>query len=232
MTATGDGPWDPGASEPPYLAAVRESYDTVADVYAEQVPRPADLDPLPRALLGVFAETVRKSALGPAADLGCGPGFVTAHLAGLGVPVFGVDLSPRMVELARRSHPDLAFTVGSMTALGIRDGALGGILAHYSTHHTPPEELPVVYAEFHRTLAPGGLLMLAGHAGAGERTRPARAYGGRPVSYESHLLPLERLVELLEGAGLTVTARVVQERADAGTRSFVTVFARKPGRTG
>ncbi|MFD8301731.1 class I SAM-dependent DNA methyltransferase [Streptomyces sp. NPDC059690] len=219
-------------SEASYLDAVRESYDTVADAYAEQVPRPADLDPLARALLGAFAETVRQAGHGPVADLGCGPGFVTAHLAGLGVPVLGVDLSPRMVELARRAHPHLAFTVGSMTALGIGDRTLGGILAHYSTHHTPPDELPLVYAEFHRTLAPGGLLMLAGHAGPGERTRPTRAYGGRPVSYESHLLPLERLVELLERAGLTVTARVVQERPDAGARSFVTVFARKGGRTG
>lgn len=130
MTATADGPWDPGVSEPSYLAAVRESYDTVADAYAEQVPRPADLDPLDRALLGMFAETVREAGLGPLADLGCGPGFVTAHLAGLGAPVFGVDLSPRMVELARRAHPDLAFAVGSMTALGIGTGTLGGILAH------------------------------------------------------------------------------------------------------
>lgn len=84
-------------SEPSYLAAVRESYDTVADAYAEQVPRPADLDPLSRAVLGMFAETVREAGLGPLADLGCGPGHVTAHLAALGAPVFGVDLSPRMI---------------------------------------------------------------------------------------------------------------------------------------
>jgi SAM-dependent methyltransferase len=94
-------------SEPSCLAAVRKSYDTVADAYAEQVPRPPDLDPLPRTLLGMFAETVRDTNLGPLADLGCGPGFVTAHLAGLGAPAFGVDLSPRMVELARRAHPHL-----------------------------------------------------------------------------------------------------------------------------
>ena len=227
MTATADGPWDPGVSEPSYLAAVRESYDTVADAYAEQVPRPADLDPLARALLGMFAETVREAGLGPLADLGCGPGYVTAHLAALGTPVFGIDLSPRMVELARRAHPDLAFAVGSMTALGIGTGTLGGILAHYSTHHTPPRELPVLYAEFHRTLAPGGLLMLAGHAGTGERTRPTRAYGGRPVSYESHLLPVEKLAELLEQAGLVVTARVVQEPEKRSGRTFVTLLARK-----
>jgi trans-aconitate methyltransferase len=50
------------------------------------------------------------------ADLGCGPGRITAHLAGLGVSAFGVDLSPKMIGLARHAYPDLRFTEGSMTA--------------------------------------------------------------------------------------------------------------------
>ncbi|MFJ9728159.1 class I SAM-dependent methyltransferase [Streptomyces sp. NPDC101209] len=215
-------------SEPSYLAAVRESYDTVADAYAERVPRPADLDPLSRAVLGMFAGTVREAGLGPLADLGCGPGYVTAHLAALGAPVFGVDLSPRMVALARRAHPDIPFTVGSMTALGIGTGTLGGILAHYSTHHTPPRELPVLYAEFHRTLAPGGLLMLSGHAGDNEHTRPTHAYGGHPVSYESHLLPAARLTALLQHAGLQITAQIDQAPGKTTGRTYVTLLARKP----
>lgn len=217
-------------TEPTYLTAIRESYDTVADAYVERVPRPAALDPLSRALLGMFAETVRDSALGPVADIGCGPGFVTAYLADLGVPAFGIDLSPRMLELARLSHPELTFREGSMTALDIEDGTLGGILAYFSTHHTPPAHLPLVYAEFARTLAPGAHLLLSGHVGPESRLRPTQAYGGRPVSYETHLLPLERLVELLEEAGLEVTARVVQEPAEdvGGTRKFGTIVARRP----
>ncbi|MDF2271451.1 methyltransferase domain-containing protein [Streptomyces coacervatus] len=219
-------------TEPSYLTAIltaiRESYDTVAADYAEQVKRPAELDPLSRALLAAFAEAVREDEEGrPVADLGCGPGFVTAHLADLGVPAFGVDISPRMVEIARRTHPGLTFTVGSMTGLEIADGTLGGILAFYSVHHTPPEVLPVVFAEFHRTLGPGGRLMLAGHVGDGEHLRPTQAYGGHPVSYESHLLPVERLVELLEQAGLVVTARVVQEPEEGRKRRFATLMARK-----
>ena len=43
-----------------------------------------------------------------------------------------------------------------MTARHIEDDSLGGILAFYSTHHTPPELRPLIYAEFHRTLSPGG----------------------------------------------------------------------------
>ncbi|MDK0521304.1 class I SAM-dependent methyltransferase [Streptomyces sp. ML-6] len=213
-----------------HLAAVRKSYDIVASAYFERVRSPAELDPLSRGMLDVFAETVRTSGLGPVADLGCGPGKVTAHLAERNVPVFGMDLSPAMIELARDTHPGLLFAVGSMTALPLADDALGGVLAYYSTHHTPPELLPVVFGEFHRTLAPGGCLMLAGHVGDGQHLRPTQAYGGLPVSYESYLLPPDRLAELLKQAGLALTARLVEEPAEGAERTFATFLARKPER--
>lgn len=72
----GDVAYRRGMTEPPYLAAVRQSYDTVATAYAERVPEPAELDAVSRAMLAAFAEMVR--AGGPVADLGCGPGKVTA----------------------------------------------------------------------------------------------------------------------------------------------------------
>ncbi|MFI7138455.1 class I SAM-dependent methyltransferase [Streptomyces massasporeus] len=213
-------------TEPSYLAAVRQSYDTVAADYVRRVKEPAELDPVSRAMLAAFAELA--APLGPVADLGCGPGKVTAHLAALGVPVFGVDVSPRMIELARTAYPELRFTVGSMTALDIADGELGGILAYYTTHHTPPQWLPTVFAEFHRTLAPGGRLMLAGHVGDGEHLRPTRAYGGHPVSYESHLLPPDRIAGLLHRAGLVVMTRVVQEPEAGAKRRAGTFLAYRP----
>jgi SAM-dependent methyltransferase len=216
-------------TEPSHVTAVRQSYDTVAADYARLVKDPAELDPVSRAMLSAFAELVRPPHPGPVADLGCGPGKVTAHLAALGVPAFGVDVSPEMVGLARAAYPDLRFTVGSMTALEIGSGELGGILAYYATHHTPPQWLPTVYAEFHRTLAPGGRLMLAGPVGSGEHLRPSHAYGDHPVSYESYLLPPDRIAELLHKAGLIVTTRVVQEPDEGTKRQIGTFLAYKPG---
>ncbi|CAL9309105.1 class I SAM-dependent methyltransferase [Streptomyces olindensis] len=213
-------------SEPAHLAAVRESYDAVAVDYARRVKEPVELDPVSRAMLGAFADLVRSR--GPVADLGCGPGKVTAHLAALGVPVFGVDVSSRMIELARAAYPELRFSVGSMTALDIGDGELGGILAYYATHHTPPQWLPTVFSEFHRTLAPGGVLMLAGHVGEEEHLRPTHAYGGHPVSYESYLLPPDRIAELLHRAGLVVTTRMVQEPEGGSKRQVGTFLAHRP----
>jgi SAM-dependent methyltransferase len=50
--------------------------------------------PLERALLAAFAELVQAAGAGPVANLGSGPGRVTAHLHALRSSVFGVDLSP------------------------------------------------------------------------------------------------------------------------------------------
>ncbi|MGW6568457.1 class I SAM-dependent methyltransferase [Streptomyces sp. NPDC054975] len=216
-----------------HLAAVRESYDTVAAAYVDLVPSPAQLDALSRGMLDAFAEVVGTAGLGPVADVGCGPGKVTAYLAERGVTdVFGLDLSSAMVGQARQAYPYLRFTVGSMTALPVRDGSLGGILAYYSTHHTHPAALPVVFGEFRRALAPGGHLMLAGHVGAGEHFRPTEAYGGLPVSYTSYLLPPDQLAEVLDAARLLVTARLTEAPAEGATRTFATFLAQRPGGSG
>jgi SAM-dependent methyltransferase len=214
--------------EPSYLAAVRQSYDTLAADYAALIRTPAELDPLSRAMLAAFAELVRGADREPVADLGCGPGQVTAYLAALGLSAFGIDLSPKMIELARQACPSLRFAVGSMTALDLGDDELGGILAYFSTHHTPPQWLPVVFAEFRRTLAPGGYLMLGGYVGDDEHLRPTRAYGGHPVSYQSYFLSADRIAELLGQAGLVVTARLVQQPGDGVKRPHAAFLARKP----
>ncbi|MEU8924015.1 class I SAM-dependent methyltransferase [Kitasatospora sp. NPDC048545] len=211
-------------TEPAHLAAVRESYDTVAADYLRLVVPPEGMDPVSRAVLAAFAELVRESGGGEVADLGCGPGRVTAYLAGLGLTAFGVDVSGKMIDLARRAHPGLHFRRGSMADLDLPDGTLGGILAWYSVHHTPPEQLPELFDEFARVLAPGGHLLLGGHAGETARLNPTRGYG-HPVSYTSHLIPATRLAELLTAAGFTVTARLEQPNPRDGSRSYVCLLA-------
>jgi SAM-dependent methyltransferase len=205
------------------LTATRTAYDTVAVDYAELLVDELAGKPLDRALLTAFAEEVRTAsggapqrAAGPAsagvevADVGCGPGRVTAYLSGLGLDVFGVDLSPGMVAEARRRHPDLRFEVGPMTALPVADGGLGGLVAWYSVIHTPPERLAQVWAEFARALRPGSPLLLAFQVGADERVHLHEAYG-HPLSLDVYRLAVEPVSEGLAAAGLGVEATVVRE---------------------
>ncbi|MBV9846225.1 MAG: class I SAM-dependent methyltransferase [Kutzneria sp.] len=213
-------------ADPPYLCATRASYDTVAADYAELLRDELAAKPVDRAMLATFAELVRAEGARPVADIGCGPGRITAHLCSLGVSAFGVDLSPEMVTVARRTYPHLRFDEGSMSALDLGDAALSGIVAWYSIIHTPPNQLPEVFAEFHRVLRPGGHLLLAFKAGD-ERRRLEHAYG-HAISLDVYWLEPDRVAELVRHAGLGVHARLLREPDETEKGPQAYLLARRP----
>lgn len=186
--------------------ATSDAYDAVAVLYAELVRDELDSLPLDRAVLAAFAEHVRCAGAGPVAELGCGPGRVTAHLRDLGLDVFGVDLSPVMIELARTAHPDLRFEVGSMDALDMEDGELRGIVSWYSVIHAPPQDVRSYVDEFRRVLAPGGHLLLAFFESEGE---PVTVFDHKVAA--AYRWPIDDLTHLVAEAGFTEIGRMLRE---------------------
>lgn len=192
-----------------FLGEARAFYDALAEDYEDRLATDLTTMPVDRGMLAAFAELV---GAGPVADVGCGPGRVTAHLASLGLEVRGIDLSPVMVALARRRVPGLRFDEGSMTDLDAGEGSLAGVVAYYSLIHIPAPHRPAVVAEFHRVLAPGGHLLLAFQVG--DEILHVSAPDGRPVSVDVHRLDPEAICALLAEAGFSVVAQMI--RAPAG----------------
>ena len=188
------------------LDATRRSYDAVAETYVRLFGDELAGKPLDRALLAAFVETVS----GPVADLGCGPGHVTAHLHSLGCQAFGIDLSPEMVGVARRAYPAVSFSQGDMTQLDITSGSLGGIVAFYSIIHLPPDLLPLALAEFARVLAPGGQVLLAFQTGAGEVSRQTD-WHGHAVALDHYRRAPADVADQLAAAGLHVHTTVTRD---------------------
>jgi SAM-dependent methyltransferase len=190
-----------------YIAATQTSYDAVAAAYADQLSDELRRKPLDRALLTAFAEQVRTG--GPVRarvwDVGCGPGHVTAFLAGLGLDAAGIDLSGQMVAQARARHPDLEFSVGSMTALPAPDGTWDGLVCFYALIHMIEDaDVRTALAEFRRVLADGGLLLLAVHAG--EEVRHSQEWFGAPVDVSFRFFDPGWLSAELDRASFTVEA--------------------------
>ncbi|MFB7368950.1 class I SAM-dependent methyltransferase [Streptomyces sp. NPDC056222] len=202
------------------LSATRQAYDAAAAQYAQLFRDELGGMPLDRAILSAFAEVVSASGDGQVADLGCGPGHVTAHLDSLGLAAFGVDTSSAMIELARQAYPALRFDVGSMAALNIPDGVLGGVLTRWSIIHTPPQELPGILAEFHRVLTPGGHVLVGFWAGD-DPSHPTQVFD-HAVAPAYRWSP-DHLAGMLRESGLAEVARMVRQPQPTERRQFQAV---------
>ncbi|MET9496482.1 class I SAM-dependent methyltransferase [Streptomyces sp. NPDC006552] len=214
---------------PADLDVIRDSYDRVADTYAEMVTTTGMGDirrhPWLKASIDAFADTV--AGLGPVLDVGCGPGTVTAYLAERGLDVSGVDLSPRMIENARRRYPYCRFSVASATELDLAAESLGGVLGWWSLFNLPRDVLPQVLTVFARALKPGGSFITGTHAGDEDLVR-TEAYGGVSVRWTTHQWQPAEFVELIERAGLRPVAEL-RLPADEFSGPGLVVMARRPG---
>jgi uncharacterized protein YceH (UPF0502 family) len=180
-------------------ASVRASYDAVASAYADHLVDELDDLPFERWLLD---RVLDHAAGAPVVEVGSGPGHVTAYLAAGGADATGLDLSPAMVEEARRRFPDVTYQVGDLRRLARPATSSGwaAVLGWYSLIHLAPSELPDAVAALARPLAPGGRLVLALHAGA--EVRHLDDWFDQEVDLDFVLHDPAYVVGVVESAGL------------------------------
>ena len=204
----------------------RKSYDLVAEEYVRRLYHKLEHMPLDCEVLERFATAVRNQGL--VGDLGCGPGQVARYLHQRGVAVVGLDLSPRMVELARQLNHDIEFQQGDMVKLPAQDMSWAGIVAFYSIINIPRSEVVAVLSEWRRVLQPGGLVLLSFHRG--QQEQHVDTLWDKPISLDFTFFECAEMEGYLRQAGY-----VVQERRERGPYSEIEVqtqrcyvLARKP----
>jgi ubiquinone/menaquinone biosynthesis C-methylase UbiE len=94
-------------------------------------------------------------------DLGCGSGDSVIPLLRRGANVIAMDISPELVDLARRRLDSTGLKatlqVGSAYETGLRDGSVDVIFCMSLIHHL---DIPKVRNEMLRVLAPAGYIVL------------------------------------------------------------------------
>ena len=178
-----------------HLYDSRENFDRQADRY-DTAGCGAHARKLYPLVLAQLAQIPHRRIL----DLGCGTGELLASIRGRWPETVcaGLDLSPRMLEVARRKLGEGAELVqGEAGSLPFREEQFDVVLCTDSFHHYPNPR--AVLAQFARVLQPGGILLL------GECTAPA---GVRAVT--NLLLPLSR-----EGDVRIYSARELEELLSA-----------------
>lgn len=180
-------------------ARVRAAYDAVAATYAETLFNELTGLPFESWLLDRVAAHADG---GPVVEVGCGPGHVTAYLADAGADATGIDLSPAMVEEARRRYPNGSYEVGDLRRL-IRPTTAPGwsaVLAWYSLIHFAHAELAAAVEALVRPLTPDGRLVLALHAGS--EVRHVDEWFDAEVDLDFVLHEPEAVVAVVQAAGL------------------------------
>jgi len=90
-------------------------------------------------------------------DLACGTGDIAALLATRGVRVVGLDITHRMLQLARARHSNITFVTADMLSLPFGDAMFDIVTTGYGLRNVP--DLPTAIAEIARVLKPRGMLL-------------------------------------------------------------------------
>lgn len=107
--------------------------------------------------------TLTKNSNAKILEIGTGPGNVVKYLLSMqpGFNVFGIDLSPNMIELAKQNNPQAAFAVMDCRDIHTIDRKFDGILSAFCLPYLSKEESLTLISDASQLLEPDGLFYIS-----------------------------------------------------------------------
>lgn len=162
-------------------------------------------------------------------DAACGPGNVSRYLMARrpDLDLLGIDLAPRMVELARAAVPSAQFAVHDCRHLADLKRRFDGIICAFGLPYLLAQEATDFIAAIAASLGPGGILYLSTMLGRSEESGLQRCSTGDKVFVTYHTE--EHVIQLLEGCGFSFLKRkrVASPSAASKATTDLIVIARK-----
>ncbi|QKW13649.1 class I SAM-dependent methyltransferase [Verrucosispora sp. NA02020] len=181
---------------------LRDAHNVLSEWYAENLVGVLESMPVERAMLDLFAELTLTVGV-EVADVGCGTGRLLPYLAGRGLSPCGVDLSPGMVEVARREHPCFGYEVADLRELPFGNASMAGVVCWFSLIFLAPDARVRAFAELARVVRPGGYVVAAfKHGdGSGHRNGPGSPVGSLGVDFDRYWLSAREMEDRFTAAG-------------------------------
>ncbi len=136
------------------------------------------------------------------ADIACGTGVLTTRIERDLRPeeIYGVDMSEGMLDKARSKSAGVTWMRGPAEQLPFQDRSLDAVVTTTAFHFF---NQPVALREFHRVLAPGGLVAVTAIASRGARVQAPAGNLWKP----QHNATAAEFRALFEGAGFAIKAQ-------------------------
>lgn len=177
---------------------VIDCYNKTADNYAGKFMDELSGKHLDLILLNAFAEENKDN--GACIDLGCGPGQTTKYLFDKGLTnITGTDISPGMIETAKKYNPHIHFETADMLSLHYADEAFSSAIAFYSIVHFTYEQVGIAFTQIAGILKPGAQFLFCFHTG--EQTVHMNQFLEHEVNIDFYFFETKKITALLTQNG-------------------------------
>lgn len=189
-------------------------YNKIAKSYSKKFSNPSDY-------IDEFLTLIPKN--GKILDVGCGPGIDANYMNSKGFKVTGIDLSEKMLKLAKQKFPNINFKLSDVRTLDFPNNSFEGIFASFSLIHISKKDISLTLKKLYKILKENGVIYIALQSGESNEI-----YITEPLKPDEriflNIIPFNEINDLLIKTGFFVIKKFERKPKSEAEFNFVKLF--------